>query len=419
MGYPVAYKTESKLYAPSQRPLGFQKAGAVILRPDFSTPSSRAAVQKAIGRAAFKSFMRRLGWVGLGISAAELLHWYLNHVGPAGVSGANWHLYDLTTVVTTPHPLDPDHPLGSVQYVINAPEPAEPWMGITIKTIRVDAPVGGMGTADSKANPGFEIFGKYWTWQGAGADPLFEGYVRVSPTMMVPIPSVHGEPAVIYPMADPMRQPIGQPNPGPRPIPYTVLPYRVLNPDLVEQSEWGNRELPEAATDPLAKPALVPGTAIIAVAERPMTIAPPSGGLPREPRFREKERKKQWSNNPVYRMFAKVAHTFTESQDFVREIYRALPDNRRYCGTYDTICQAEAIYRYADELDIQDAVVNLLLNQFEDFVIGKLSRGAALGAADLEAYGQWKVVQRYIRDNTDVGFELSKQASKLEQDWIK
>lgn len=147
---------------------------------------------------------------------------------------------------------------------------------------------------------------------------------------------------------------------------------------------------------------------------------PPRQRAPiRAPLQPHKETKLQFSGLAVYRTIMGAIDWYTESQDFVRAIYNALPcaliagnwktgpkggrffkPSANKAHHFDTRKQLEVLNKNWRDVDWQRALLNLLENHVEDAVIGQQSR--ALGDA-LKARGSWnnyakfKGIQRDLR----------------------
>ena len=99
--------------------------------------------------------------------------------------------------------------------------------------------------------------------------------------------------------------------------------------------------------------------------------------LPRPPGPRTKERKFALTVSGVGRLI--LGHV-TEGIDTIQAIYDALPLKLRQRlwrmnGNYmSPLDKALAIYRYINDIDPQKAVENLVYEQIEDYVYGRLGR---------------------------------------------
>lgn len=139
---------------------------------------------------------------------------------------------------------------------------------------------------------------------------------------------------------------------------------------------------------PSKQPSQVPNDWAVAVETGPVsgraapkthTLAPPLGAPPgAQPR--EKELKIKLS--PAFVGFLKFASMSTESIDTINAIYLALPEQYRpkfrntdYELRSATIPQKmRALIEHADKIDLQQAIENLIFEQAEDYVYGKIGK---------------------------------------------
>lgn len=247
---------------------------------------------------------------------------------------------------------------------------------------------------------------------------------------------------------NPMTAPILQPRPREEPIPFPVLPHLKPNPDVPSKEQWSaTYDVPVSVetfpavppqvnveTLPLP-PALVdilnpggggvaqPGEAVVfpAIPGAIGQVVPePHKNEP--PKKREKELKFRAS-----RGFAKVAmevfNAFSETEDLVDALYYSI--RNKYTGhivhgrklydgemkparkvwfkdrngkwksrwVYDANVAEKAayVYRNYDRIDLAAAFENLMMNEIEDRVygkVGKLHGGAALAASNATGYVQ-------------------------------
>lgn len=148
----------------------------------------------------------------------------------------------------------------------------------------------------------------------------------------------------------------------------------------------------------------------------PIKPAPP----PRRPPPNVREGKVQFSSLPYYRLFMGAIDAMTETQDFIRAIYNALPcairsgawktqNGRRYfrpgvgrCHKYDTTCQLNALNAHADDVDWQAAVINVIANAVEDQMVARQNKavGDLTGATKSEAgYARYKASQQVLKQS--------------------
>ena len=132
------------------------------------------------------------------------------------------------------------------------------------------------------------------------------------------------------------------------------------------------REISKYAYDPMGNPLRGP-----VPAARPLPRLRP---LPRPPSKHTKERKFAITISGIGRLIVNGA---TETMDAVQSLYDALPASlrarlfREHGGYMSPLDKAEAVYRYINEIDGQKAVQNLIYNEIEDRIIGRLGRTVA------------------------------------------
>lgn len=193
-----------------------------------------------------------------------------------------------------------------------------------------------------------------------------------------------------------MELPIGQPVGVPSPIPFWAVPGRMPNPnaDPMEQPHRGPKPRPRPA--PYPRPRVAPGTLPAqAPYGDPVVVTNPRGGprgdprprpvpggktspilFPRTPRGYDapapppkgvRERKVQ--GGPGLARALRAAMAATEWGDAIDAIFQALP--RRYKrGVRGGAEKALAIWRHFGDVNLPKAVVNLISNQVEDWIIG-------------------------------------------------
>lgn len=192
-------------------------------------------------------------------------------------------------------------------------------------------------------------------------DPM-PGYVA----RPVPLPRA-------LPSVDPFVLPIEVPVPTPSPVPWRLLPRVRPSSERVEQSYRGSEV-----------PSQVP-------AVDPVAALPPARREPPGPRERERK-----FTSPGARAIRAIAHSLSEVPDYVEAVYRALPQRRQTAkGTRQQLRQ---LYRYYREIDMNEAIRNLMWNEIEDRFVGTkfgdvkdaaTKQGVTLGPAGSGAIPQW------------------------------
>ena len=112
---------------------------------------------------------------------------------------------------------------------------------------------------------------------------------------------------------------------------------------------------------PAPAPAVAPRATYLAAAE-PEAVAP---GADDPPDPRVKERKQVIA---IGGTAAKIVNAVGEIPDFVEAFHDALPAKYK-SKRVGTINQARALYDHWDKVDMQQAIINLILNQAEDYAL--------------------------------------------------
>ncbi len=186
-------------------------------------------------------------------------------------------------------------------------------------------------------------------------------------------------PGTAYPALDPMVLPIGQPVAVPRPIPYKAIPR--ARPDTHRAESTKRGPVPRRSPEPVYITWAPPGYPVVPVQDIPweLTLNPvtgdtrlaASGGHKLEPPGKNtKERKAKLLAGSVG--IKRGLNIITESVDVLEAIFWALPANRRW-GAYTPQEKLKRIYLYYDEIDMSDAILNLLYNEVQDRIVGGLS----------------------------------------------
>jgi len=188
-----------------------------------------------------------------------------------------------------------------------------------------------------------------------------------------------------YPHWDPNQVPIGQPTPTPAPIPYRYVPGRPAAPGHDNRPNRGPGSTPRVIPDPSM--AINPGPTFVAryvpgrgrnqpdVEKKRGRRTPP--GPPRK-RVHERKFALTVNRSNVGRVAGRIFGVGTEVIDWIDAFYDALPKRvkpkikAKYVG-WDT--RAKLVWKHRDELDWNKAWENLVLNEVEDRVIGKLAKG--------------------------------------------
>lgn len=166
----------------------------------------------------------------------------------------------------------------------------------------------------------------------------------------------------VMPQLDPETQPGKGPNisPTPKPVPYPRVPQLRPYPDRVNQRQVGYG----VAVSPQ------PGTGVH-WNPKPVPYAP---GPPRPPRAGEKERKFGMTGPGASAMYTalRYAMELTELSDLVSALWKAMPAKlRRESGCTNQGCRLVYIAKHLDDINMADALWNIIENQVEDALVGR------------------------------------------------
>lgn len=349
--YPVAYRSGAGGFQnPNPHITSFRKpAGGIAGVP-------RRLAENAARRAALKGAAtiggRLIPWLGWALLAWDLYDWLNDDPvvytpGQDGLDfpGAGWTLWEYC---------GPGEHLNALADVCGT------WKIRPIATWDVNDGnylyVAGQWRANLHTEPDYDTYPGYVyharNQQWRKADPFVDPVVT-APATVVPVP----QPSIIPTIAPDLIKPLTWAPPAATPgrKMRTRIRYR---PDRSPTERSSEGPKPDEKTDT--------DTDTWQPAPRPQPTRP-----------REKERKFKKALPSLVRLADRGVSFITETQDNTRAVYRALPEKYQTCFHYDTACQAKQVYDHFDELDVSAAVVNILLEQLEDLVYGKVSKFAA------------------------------------------
>lgn len=161
----------------------------------------------------------------------------------------------------------------------------------------------------------------------------------------------------------------------------------------------GNRFDSGYDTDPKATQ---PSPSVVA------TVPPSGGGTITRPTNPEppynpggkRDRKARLRGYGLFRATQKIFHGLTEVGDLTEAIYEALPKKRQTCKTGGPACEAYMIAKYWDEVDVVEAVVNVVVNQIEDAILGRFFGGVDDAARRLGSHG-YKFLNGALEEGLD------------------
>lgn len=184
-------------------------------------------------------------------------------------------------------------------------------------------------------------------------------------------------------------QPLPQPRPRPLPIGRPVPSWWPPSPDGLPNQGYGDprpSQIPIGATSPVS-----------GVGTRSDPRAQPRQGIAhnfRPPRKGEREKKGTLLKGPAWELAGAAMNAVTESADFVDAVFGALPQklrselwrkNGKHPLSYKK--KLQALWDYYNQIDIPTAVKNVILNQLQDMIIGKINNAGTKALAKLTRNG--------------------------------
>lgn len=244
----------------------------------------------------------------------------------------------------------------------------------------------------------------YWHWSSKGewrktvytGDPepelafLSGAPVRALPA--APVPKEVGQMLTLDPM---LQDPLGE-TPQKEPLPYGAIPSIRPNPNYIYQHERGNSPPMYGSVAPVRP---FPQLDEVYYAEPPVAVYT-GKTTPKLPTFHKlrppargvKEKKVKVTG--AARVALNIASSGTEALDIVTALYNNIPRNLRVkyknTGAPARVVPAHVklqyIYKHYDKIDIVGAVHQIILDQFEDYIYGKIGKAGgdtsrALGRA--------------------------------------
>lgn len=218
-----------------------------------------------------------------------------------------------------------------------------------------------------------------------------------------PTPGVNPAPLPDLTPIDPFSAPIGVPMSTPRPVPYWAIPGLRPNPmrSPVERTHRGPARAPVRAPVRAPGPITVPVEIPTIVIEPVPVGVPGPGGSPAPapvsrsnaarpvgpPPARTKETKALVA--PVWWPVVKWAlNGITEGLDAFYAIYDALPLRYKARGARRFEQHAAALYRNFEHVDWNKALENMIRNEVEDAILGRVGRSLAKGARSNPYYNR-------------------------------
>lgn len=248
-------------------------------------------------------------------------------------------------------------------------------------------------------------------------------------TPPVPSQDPFGDPVPRVPSwVDPFSQPISQPEPYPQAPPWWAIPLRQPNPwrSPNEQTETGPERKPrtrprprwprpgvpvfpepDPTGDPVGTPdpwspgAEIPDITIEPGGDVTTSPAPDPGpeSKPRPDKGKTREGKVRTKMDLIVRLLRGAVNFVTEGMDFVDAIYESIPNQNREGyyrvqyydrvqqrfrefwrggkGSHTPQARIRTVWNHWEDANIGDAVHNLVQNQVEDYVIGRLGHAQA------------------------------------------
>ena len=169
---------------------------------------------------------------------------------------------------------------------------------------------------------------------------------------------------------EPWRPPAGRPRTRPRKRPrqrpsFPGLPFE----PIAEPNGPPRTPLPRSQTL-----TITPGIKGQVSSNPYIARRPPGPGV--------KERKVKSNAPGLLLMLQKIAHTATEAIDFIDALHDALPKRFQAKGDATPQQKAQAVYRHINEIDVELAIRNLIINHITDSVIGRSNAAVKKWATD-------------------------------------
>lgn len=462
MGYPVAYRKgsfQSPSYRPpaSNAPRGPGKVVPFRPKPSglpvgrFGGPAA-AEAEVAFGRRQAARAAARAAASAVGARVAgRLLSRLIPYVGTALLA------YDLWQLLRNRANL-PMVDMTAFGYTLCAGSCAGPPKGLT--TQAVCPPLVGCGTAQA-LNPGLgasarpTIYGTFKdlpvgpfqqrvdTFTRPATDPLPNGY-RARWSLMRPntpsaltttsgfanmgagtagfsvaSPGIGTPPVYIPPVGVPSPTPFvwAPPGMGPHPgdipddFPSHIPPPRWLLPALDVPTPWPQyRETGNDAPNVDPRPHTPPRVSVVGSVNPDgstnlgKSADSPGRKPPDNPRAKERKLK---AGGAVTVALARALSAYTEAGDIVDGIYDALPKAlrrrlKKEGKAKNIVDRSLAIYKHADEIDFEKALINVITNEFTDRGWGQAFGNAQIGARQ----GGIEGIQRKVEYNAQGAFRL-------------
>lgn len=363
-----------------------------------------------LGRGAGK-FIPYLGWLILAYEIYNLFWW---KPGQGQVLASGWHLMrqNTHTHFTANR--------GGIEYLANSPSPTYASYAdadAALNDYQNQSHQFGLG---AYGNPNYSLSPSVWAHFQAreycnahiGYTMYGNSYLRApnithapyTDDPMLPIPYSPTLPALEpwVPALNPQAVPPLRPTPHPFHVPWRIAPYVQPDPwaSPTEQSQRGYAWYPlqDPFIDPL-QPKIAPNPKPDEVAlEYPPIIfeLTPVGSRPvpatgragkyhsRRPPDRG-EREKKVGAGGVLATFGRYVLQLTELNDLLEALIEAMPRELRPSDNATLYDKAQAVYDHMDDIDVADAIRNLIENQIEDTIIG---RGQAGARSNLSQYMQ-------------------------------
>lgn len=189
-------------------------------------------------------------------------------------------------------------------------------------------------------------------------------------------------------LVDPTLHPVFTevPWPHPKPLPYRVLPHRKDTVFRVTEPKVSPRVATGGASARITGEAL--GVAGGGATKRTLNVGGGGkieivtrvGSTANKPPGRNTKEKKKIAGIARNTGFGRAIGRSTEVVDFVEAVYKGLPGrikHKHYDKRQTPMEKARLIYRYAHLLDINVVVRELLMNELEDFLIGRIGKRTA------------------------------------------
>lgn len=369
MGYPNSWKEDRRARraggSQARPPVRRAQTGRTGIRPPLQPRLSPISVPGGMGARLASRF---IPWVGIGILAVEVGWYWYNYSGkPTPWTGpAGWTYGGPCAGIG-----NPTFKQASFAGILHC-------FGGSTAGQTLGTPIPDNHTSFHLGYQfGSKIKDREWWFRAPGDFPgSVPGFPGVEAT---PIPLSPIRPGTPH---DPMRDVPLEPSPQVHPDPFPATPYPRPKPrdwqSPTEGRQAGPAPQPRQAVEPRLRPYERPAIEI-AVQPRPGPVtASPGSHKQLPPKGRgQRERKQKTKSAGAFNLIRRVFEGAFEAVDVIEAVFQALPQHirQRYPHARRApVVMMRAINRHWQVIDTEEMIINLLLNELEDYIFGRLGR---------------------------------------------